>query len=88
MRAGGSSSSVTERSPILGSVNTESSHGHSAERSAIGFMGALQIPGVVEFSLCLFFSKLVSYTFLYWLPLYIQSSSKLYHVTFTLISST
>lgn len=31
----------------------------------------------MEFSLCLFFSKLVSYTFLYWLPLYIQSSSTL-----------
>lgn len=27
--------------------------------------------GVVEFSLCLLFAKLVSYTFLYWLPLYI-----------------
>ncbi|MCV4639451.1 hypothetical protein OFB62_29580, partial [Escherichia coli] len=28
-------------------------------------------PGVIEFSLCLLFAKLVSYTFLYWLPLYI-----------------
>lgn len=27
--------------------------------------------GVIEFSLCLLFAKLVSYTFLYWLPLYI-----------------
>lgn len=44
--------------------------------AAIGFGGALQIPGVVEFSLCLFFSKLVSYTFLYWLPNYIEHSSK------------
>lgn len=25
----------------------------------------------MEFSLCLLFAKLVSYTFLYWLPLYI-----------------
>nr|CAD7462127.1 unnamed protein product [Timema tahoe] len=33
--------------------------------------------GVVEFSLCLFFAKLVSYTFLYWLPLYIRSSTTL-----------
>uniref|UniRef100_A0A8C3TES0 Glucose-6-phosphate exchanger SLC37A2 n=2 Tax=Durocryptodira TaxID=1579337 RepID=A0A8C3TES0_CHESE len=38
---------------------------------AISFLGALRIPGVVEFSLCLLFAKLVSYTFLYWLPLYI-----------------
>jgi len=39
---------------------------------AISFVGALRIPGVVEFSLCLFFAKLVSYTFLYWLPNYIH----------------
>lgn len=29
--------------------------------------------GVIEFSLCLLFAKLVSYTFLFWLPLYITS---------------
>uniref|UniRef100_A0A8C6L202 Glucose-6-phosphate exchanger SLC37A2 n=1 Tax=Nothobranchius furzeri TaxID=105023 RepID=A0A8C6L202_NOTFU len=40
---------------------------------AISFCGALRIPGVVEFSLCLMFAKLVSYTFLYWLPLYISN---------------
>ena len=48
---------------------------HGEER-AIGFIGALKIPGVVEFSLCLFFSKLVSYTFLYWLPNYIHQTSQ------------
>ncbi|XP_077903396.1 glucose-6-phosphate exchanger SLC37A2 isoform X2 [Ictidomys tridecemlineatus] len=42
-----------------------------AEPVAISFLGALKIPGVIEFSLCLLFAKLVSYTFLYWLPLYI-----------------
>uniref|UniRef100_A0A8D0ECH1 Solute carrier family 37 member 1 n=1 Tax=Salvator merianae TaxID=96440 RepID=A0A8D0ECH1_SALMN len=42
-------------------------------KSAISFTGALQIPGVVEFSLCLLFAKLVSYTFLFWLPLYITN---------------
>ncbi|XP_014444220.1 glucose-6-phosphate exchanger SLC37A2 isoform X1 [Tupaia chinensis] len=41
------------------------------EPAAISFLAALRIPGVVEFSLCLLFAKLVSYTFLYWLPLYI-----------------
>ncbi|XP_060054766.1 glucose-6-phosphate exchanger SLC37A1 [Erinaceus europaeus] len=41
--------------------------------AAISFLGALRIPGVVEFSLCLLFAKLVSYTFLFWLPLYITS---------------
>lgn len=40
---------------------------------AISFCGALRIPGVLEFSLCLLFAKLVSYTFLYWLPLYISN---------------
>ncbi|XP_053161818.1 glucose-6-phosphate exchanger SLC37A1 [Hemicordylus capensis] len=42
-------------------------------KSAISFTGALRIPGVVEFSLCLLFAKLVSYTFLFWLPLYITN---------------
>ncbi|OWK17338.1 SLC37A2 [Cervus elaphus hippelaphus] len=45
----------------------------SAQPTAISFFGALRIPGVVEFSLCLLFAKLVSYTFLYWLPLYISN---------------
>lgn len=48
---------------------------NTQEENAIGFFGALRIPGVVEFSLCLFFSKLVSYTFLYWLPNYIHETS-------------
>ncbi len=34
------------------------------------------LQGVVEFSLCLLFAKLVSYTFLYWLPLYISNVGK------------
>jgi len=38
-------------------------------------LAALKIPGVIEYSLCLFFAKLVSYTFLYWLPRYIQNST-------------
>ncbi|XP_049450808.1 glucose-6-phosphate exchanger SLC37A1 [Epinephelus fuscoguttatus] len=48
-----------------------------SEPSAISFMGALRIPGVVEFSLCLLFAKLVSYTFLFWLPLYITKAAHL-----------
>lgn len=63
----------SERTPIL-----ERSHGHPDHgQRPISLIDALYIPGVVEFSMCLFFSKLVSYTFLYWLPLYIQSSSTL-----------
>lgn len=43
----------------------------------IGILTALSIPGVVEFSLSLFFAKLVSYTFLFWLPMYIKASSSM-----------
>ncbi|KAM9220766.1 glucose-6-phosphate exchanger SLC37A2 [Dugong dugon] len=50
---------------------TKCSKDPSAKPAAISFLGALRIPGVIEFSLCLLFAKLVSYTFLYWLPLYI-----------------
>lgn len=48
----------------------------STNEQAIGFIGAIKIPGVMEYSLSLFFAKLVSYTFVYWLPLYINSSSR------------
>jgi hypothetical protein len=43
---------------------------------AIGFLEAWQIPGVATYALCLFFSKLVAYTFLYWLPFYISQTRK------------
>lgn len=58
-----------DEQPAIGRVQVVS------EERAIGFFGALKIPGVVEFSLCLFFSKLVSYTFLYWLPNLIHETS-------------
>lgn len=40
---------------------------------AISLLGAFLIPGVIEFSLCLFSTKLVSYVFLFWLPHYIKA---------------
>ncbi|CAH2014105.1 unnamed protein product [Acanthoscelides obtectus] len=61
---------VSERTHLL----PRESSPREAEQ-AIGFTKALKIPGVVEFSLALFFSKLVSYTFLFWLPLYVNSST-------------
>lgn len=54
----------------------ESRFRKESEKKAVTFFEALQIPGVVDFSLALFFAKLVSYTFLFWLPLYIHSSTK------------
>jgi OPA family glycerol-3-phosphate transporter-like MFS transporter 1/2 len=60
----------------VGMINHASSLTHpvSPKRKpqAAGFRAALKIPGVVTFSLCLFFTKLVAYTFLYWLPFYIE----------------
>lgn len=59
--------------------SSEASLSTTSGHTAIGFGEALSIPGVIEFSLSLFFAKLVSYTFLYWLPKYIESSSKYLH---------
>ncbi|KAI3373924.1 hypothetical protein L3Q82_022493, partial [Scortum barcoo] len=58
---------------VNGDIATEAPEVVEEHAEAISFCGALSIPGVVEFSLCLLFAKLVSYTFLYWLPLYISN---------------
>eukprot|EP01147_Barroeca_monosierra_P003493 gene3493-8301_t len=42
------------------------------QHKPIKFTEALCIPGVVSFALSLFFCKLVAYTFLYWLPFFID----------------
>ncbi|XP_054154974.1 glucose-6-phosphate exchanger SLC37A2-like [Oppia nitens] len=62
---------LDEEHPLL----TNETPMESTDKKAVSFMTALKIPGVIEFSLCLFFAKLVSYTFLYWLPKYIGSST-------------
>ncbi|XP_015184527.1 PREDICTED: sugar phosphate exchanger 2 isoform X1 [Polistes dominula] len=62
----------SETSPIL---STNRRFHHHTRENAIGFVGAAKIPGVLEYSFALFFAKLVSYTLLYWLPLYIAVSS-------------
>lgn len=51
-----------------------SSNGVSSS-AAIGFLEAWRLPGVAPFAFCLFFSKLVAYTFLYWLPFYIRHTA-------------
>ncbi|KAF2311715.1 hypothetical protein GH714_026339 [Hevea brasiliensis] len=56
------------RMPLLGS-NSE------VKETAVGFIQAWKIPGVAPFALCLFFTKLVAYTFLYWLPFYISHTA-------------
>ncbi|MED6156647.1 hypothetical protein PIB30_016384 [Stylosanthes scabra] len=46
----------------------------SMYRTSIGLVEACMIPGVIPFALCLFFAKLVAYTFLYWLPFYLTQT--------------
>ncbi|KAI4335620.1 hypothetical protein L6164_014252 [Bauhinia variegata] len=53
----------------------ESDSSDSDSLSAIGFLEAWKLPGVAPFAFCLFFSKLVAYTFLYWLPFYIRHTA-------------
>lgn len=58
-------------------VDVEKSSGlnqGSGSRKGIGLFEACSIPGVIPFALCLFFSKLVAYTFLYWLPFYLSQT--------------
>ncbi|GFY81995.1 putative glycerol-3-phosphate transporter 1 [Actinidia rufa] len=45
------------------------------KEKAVGFIEAWKIPGVAPFALCLFFAKLVAYTFLYWLPFYVSHTA-------------
>lgn len=56
-----------------GEMNVVSKHG-SVSRRSIGLLQACLIPGVIPFALCLFFAKLVAYTFLYWLPFYLSQT--------------
>lgn len=42
------------------------------DNKAINFWSAFAIPGVLEFSVCFFFTKSVSYIFLNWLPKFIS----------------
>ncbi|XVF49359.1 hypothetical protein PTKIN_Ptkin04bG0005300 [Pterospermum kingtungense] len=58
---------ITE--PLLEYSNIE------LKEKAVGFIEAWKIPGVAPFAFCLFFAKLVAYTFLYWLPYYISHTA-------------
>lgn len=58
--------------PFMPLETIEETHNEDQEEHAIGFMEAWKIPGVATYALCLFFAKLVAYTFLYWLPFYLS----------------
>jgi len=63
----------SEETKLIESDNSDTS-------SAIGFLEAWKLPGVASFAFCLFFSKLVAYTFLYWLPYYIKHTGNCYFI--------
>uniref|UniRef100_A0A2P2JZK2 Major facilitator superfamily (MFS) profile domain-containing protein n=1 Tax=Rhizophora mucronata TaxID=61149 RepID=A0A2P2JZK2_RHIMU len=63
------------REPLLSSES-------DVKEKAVGFIEAWKIPGVAPFAVCLFFAKLVAYTFLYWLPFYICHTGKLNDAAF------
>ena len=62
-------------SPYGSSASLADCNTGQRQQRAVSFWTCLAIPGVVEYSLCLGFAKLVSYTFLYWLPRYITQST-------------
>lgn len=79
-RATESSDLNTESYKEYGATNSQSSQTSlisldKSKEKPISLWRALLIPGVIEFSLCLFFAKLVSYTFLFWLPKYIHEKA-------------
>ena len=45
------------------------------DEPTLHFLAALRTPGVVEFAMCVFFNKAVSYVFFLWLPVYIKDEN-------------
>lgn len=68
-------SPLISTTPTPGQDTLRDHHISDSPSHAVSFWTCLKIPGVVEYSLCLGFAKLVSYTFLYWLPRYITQST-------------
>jgi OPA family glycerol-3-phosphate transporter-like MFS transporter 1/2 len=67
--------SLATADTLLRNANANQNANAPQKGKAISFWRALFIPGVVEYSLALFFAKLVAYTFLFWLPFYIKNNS-------------
>ncbi|XP_065176964.1 glucose-6-phosphate exchanger SLC37A2-like [Sycon ciliatum] len=60
---------------VASAVTEQPAHATSSRdqpATAVSFLSALRIPGVLEYSLCLFFSKFMNYIFLYWMPKYVR----------------
>ncbi|CAN0901100.1 Putative glycerol-3-phosphate transporter 5 [Linum grandiflorum] len=74
-KANGVEITEKEESDEIRLLGTENGDLVSSSSGAIGFLEAWRLPGVAPFAFCLFFSKLVAYTFLYWLPFYIRHTA-------------
>lgn len=61
----------------------DGSDGKDGRGRSIGLYEACMIPGVITFAMCLFFAKLVAYTFLYWLPFYLTQTGNQSSITYT-----
>lgn len=69
-------SQTQKESTVEAEKNVPKRYG-SGVRKSVGLLDACLIPGVIPFALCLFFAKLVAYTFLYWLPFYLSQTGML-----------
>lgn len=65
----------TRKGDSVGGTTDPISRIGSVSKRSVGLIEACLIPGVIPFALCLFFSKLVAYTFLYWLPFYLSQTA-------------
>lgn len=81
VKSGGSEEVDLESQQLV--VNKQDVPELSRNDPAVGFLEAWRIPGVATFALCLFFSKLVAYTFLYWLPFYIRQTREFHFAAFS-----
>uniref|UniRef100_A0A6A7GAA0 Sugar phosphate exchanger 3 n=1 Tax=Hirondellea gigas TaxID=1518452 RepID=A0A6A7GAA0_9CRUS len=59
----------------MSTTSSTASLAHADNDKAISIMTAILIPGVITYSLALFFIKFVNYVFMYWLPFYIHFST-------------
>lgn len=66
----GFSGSPSDGTPGAGGGGYATSRG----KAGVSFATAWMIPGVAVYAMTLFFAKLVAYTFLYWLPYYINAT--------------
>ena len=57
-------------------LSTHIMYVYALSKAFVIFISSVYIQGVMEFAFALFFSKLVSYAFLFWLPFYIINTSK------------